>query len=439
MTTATLDDLLNGLVDDLLDDADLQRLQELLVSDQAARCRYRRFLTLHSGLRWDYASAARTVSTSQPGLASRRRPLAMVLLAIAATVVAGVALAWWSSAAVPVKALLTTTDIAIASGSLTWSDGARERRVEAVGDQLPAGRLTLEGDSASATLRFADGSTVTLSGECELTISDQGQKLLHVLRGVMTADIVPQQPGRPMLVHTGTAALEVVGTRFTISTTGAQTLLSVEHGSVRMQRLADGQAVLVSKHQEALASLDIAHPLASRVRMEQPTAWSLDCSRAPPSHWRATWSPPQGDQPGFLRAVPYIAGRSQQGTPLIHYGITIPAPEGENIPFVHFTAASRVRLRLRVTHIADHGHVEVMICTHTTSGAFGGTFMATVPLDQHAADADGWRTVALQMADFLPARASQPSMVDREAVFILPRSTSAQTGLEVSELQVNVP
>ena len=128
MTTATLDDLLNGLVDDLLDDADLQRLQELLVSDQAARCRYRRFLTLHSGLRWDYASAARTVSTSQPGLASRRRPLAMVLLAIAATVVAGVALAWWSSAAVPVKALLTTTDIAIASGSLTWSDGARERR-----------------------------------------------------------------------------------------------------------------------------------------------------------------------------------------------------------------------------------------------------------------------------------------------------------------------
>jgi hypothetical protein len=80
-----------------------------------------------------------------------------------------------------------------------------------------------------------------------------------------------------------------------------------------------------------------------------------------------------------------------------------------------------------------------MICTHTTSGAFGGTFMATVPLDQHAADADGWRTVALQMADFLPARASQPSMVDREAVFILPRSTSAQTGLEVSELQVNVP
>ena len=54
-----LDALLGLLADELLDEPGIIRLESLLIADPGARRRYRRFMALHSALRWDYAAVAR--------------------------------------------------------------------------------------------------------------------------------------------------------------------------------------------------------------------------------------------------------------------------------------------------------------------------------------------------------------------------------------------
>lgn len=435
--TPELDDLLGLLADGLLDEAGTARLENLLVADPGARRRYRRFMALHSALRWDYASVAREQLPAPLRRSAPRRRWAALAAAIAATLVAAVALGQWSARSALPQPIITVSEIT--GGSLTWSDGASEQRVLADGERLSAGQFVLEGGSASATLRFADGTTLGLSGDSELAVGEDGSKHLHLSHGALSADVRPQPAAHPLLVRTDTAELVVVGTLFTVTSTTAQTALEVEHGMVRLQRLADGQSVEVAAQQRVVASLDVASALRCTAHARPPTSWTLDLAHQPPAHWRGTWVRPDGAQPGFLRAVPYVAARTPQGAPIVHHGVEVDAMDGPNLPFVRFVAGTRLTLRFRVARPDGRVHLAVMVCTHTGTGAFGGTFTATIQAEQHPADADGWRSATLAIADFHPERPTQPILIDRDAVFILPRSTSAQTGLEVAGLTVETP
>jgi ferric-dicitrate binding protein FerR (iron transport regulator) len=437
MSTAAdaLDELLNRLVDDLLDDEGGARLQALLAADAGARRRYRRFIALHAGLRWDYVAAAREPLATPAAPAARRwNPW---LGALAASLLLAATMALWPALSDRAPTLEVTV-AAVAGGSLTWSGGGAARALDG-GETLGAGRFALEGDGATATLRFADGTSLALTGDTEVTVDRESGLRLQLARGTLSADVAPQSPDHPLVMRTATARLVVLGTAFTVTASAGTTALDVEHGRVRLERLADGQTVEVGAQQAAVASLDTTRALASAARARPPTAWSLDLSRPPPSFWRGDWTPPNGASPAFLRAVPYVAGRTAQGAPIIHHGVNVRSLAGENIPFVRFVAGGHLALRFRVARPDGRAQIDVMVCTHTGSGAFGGTFTAPIRADQHPADAEGWRSVRLRVEDFRPVRPSQPSLIDREAVFILPRSTSAQTGLEVAAITVEAP
>ena len=154
-------------------------------------------------------------------------------------------------------------------GAATWSgfDGLREVLMVA-GEPLAAGCIRLEGATSAAKLQFMDGTLIEAIGDAVVEFEDDGQKHIVLREGTMLVDARPQPSGRPMLVRTTTAELEVVGTEFSVSTDAASTRLGVTEGRVRFKRVVDGSQVDVPANGIATASLTASVPL----QVEGPAA-----------------------------------------------------------------------------------------------------------------------------------------------------------------------
>ena len=154
------------------------------------------------------------------------------------------------------------SDVSIAritglSGSLTWTgDRGQIVRDVKVGTELAGG--TIEGMAPDSwfELQFNDGSTVMISGTSMLTFADLGQKELRLREGIFSANVVPQPEGKPMLIHTPSALLEVLGTQFDVEARLDSTRLNVTEGKVRVRRLSDGREVDVPAKHRVIAEGD---------------------------------------------------------------------------------------------------------------------------------------------------------------------------------------
>jgi len=198
-----------------------------------------------------------------------RWPLAV---ATAAVVVLIVNLAFFQPDVEAVIARITRLN-----GSVQWTgDGGRLLPGIESGRELSGGTLETLHPDAWTELRFHDGSAVTVSGMSALTISEREQKALHLRYGSLSADVAAQQPGLPMLVHTPTAELEVLGTRFNVDAGPSRTVLSVNEGHVRLRRLADGELVDVPAGHQVIASAEDEGGLAVRPRGEGRASWQGD-------------------------------------------------------------------------------------------------------------------------------------------------------------------
>ena len=143
------------------------------------------------------------------------------------------------------------------NGSLQWTgNGGRVFHDLRVGTELPGG--TVEGMTPGSwfELEFNDGSTVTISGNSTLTFSDHGQKKLHLKEGSVSGNVKPQPTGKPMLIYTRSAMLEVLGTQFEVEAGLAATMLNVSEGSVQVKRLSDGKTVDVPAKHRVVAAAD---------------------------------------------------------------------------------------------------------------------------------------------------------------------------------------
>jgi hypothetical protein len=118
---------------------------------------------------------------------------------------------------------------------------------------------TIEGLSvdSSATIEFRDGTAVTISGLTTLTISDDGQKELHLGSGNLSAAVMEQQRGMPLLVETPAATLVVLGTQFDVTADQMRTEITVNKGHVRATRLTDGKALEIYAGHRAVASIEV--------------------------------------------------------------------------------------------------------------------------------------------------------------------------------------
>lgn len=429
--SAELDALLNRLVDTEAPAAvDIARLAELLRDDAAARRRYRHFMALHGALAWDYASVAREA----PAAPARNRlsPGRWIAAAgFAALLAAG-----WLVQRISTSAG-TLAVVESVSGSISWSDAAMPRpRAVATGAALGSGLLTADGENAAVQLRLADGTRVWLSGESELALSAETAtgSVIGLRRGNLDA-VADSRPGSPPAsIRTGMAEISVPATGGTVSITAdlARTNVAVEAGHARVRRLVDGTTLELDRNQSAIVTLDIRAPLAAVPDNDHPPLlWRRAFDRPPPAGSKGEWR--SRDEPGgpCVRAVPYVAGRRPDGSPVIHHGITARPADGSGA-LASLTPSTVLRVRWRTARPAS---LQVFTSLKTADGAFGGNFELIARAERSPSDAAGWRTSTVRLADFEPRAgkfASPPPGALVGLLLLSTRETAAD--LEIAEL-----
>lgn len=337
----------------------------------------------------DMARMRREPSAPSPGRARQgsRSAFAFTWLTLAASVALLAAGGWFFKPATPVPVLTLVES----SGTVAWTHGGPVLP----GMALPPGTLETVGDASTATLRFRDGSTITLHGEAELSFSEERQKVLSLARGTLSAEVKPQPAGRPLLIRTPSAVAEVVGTAFDLSARSEDTLLKVNEGLVKLKRLADGSQIDVPANRSAVASLDTTALLDTASTPEPLTDWSFDFSTtAPPRDWRGY------ARNGVMIASPYVAKKLPDGSIVTHQGVSVRTAMLERPLRLIATESSVIHYRLRVEMPAS---LLLMLLTNETGGGFGGNFECKIGPDELRPDADGWCEVAIPISRYRPA------------------------------------
>jgi hypothetical protein len=111
-----------------------------------------------------------------------------------------------------------------------------------------------------------------------------GPLRIELRQGEVYADVLPQSPGRPLVIAAPHARAEVLGTKLKLSAAADATRLEVRSGSVKLVRADDGAEVLVraSEYGECgdEADLSVAAVTAAPERPEV-TSFSLIALDAP--------------------------------------------------------------------------------------------------------------------------------------------------------------
>jgi len=444
-----LDDAINRLVDDRLAAADEAVLDAVLAENDAALRRYCEWMQLHADLHWEYpAAVARepgfgAVGQTSPDVPDRSDDeggspgVPGLWAAVGLLVLVGGWLALFRPAAyspaVPIAHVVAT------DGAADWSGlGSVSSSPVVMGQHLAAGCVRLEGETALTRLRFDDGTEIEVARDAVVEFEDDGQKRIVLRKGTMSVDARPQPPGRPMLVRTPTAEVEVVGTEFSLSVDAAATHVGVTEGQVRFKRMADGSGVDVPANSVSMASLAASSPLAVTAPTAPPDAFVESFSRpSGRSEEMGRWLPADGDLPPRMAAIPYVAGRKATARPTIHHGVGLDAqPPG----FAAFHRDSVVRVRLRTSKPAE---INCMIGMWMPSGAFGGNFLATFTPSASgdaSGGADGWRTIEVAAAALRPLCEGYGQIpVGAGVQRVVVNSIERDVGLEVAEVAIERP
>ena len=263
MTDSDLEQLIAAWLDGRIGAAASEALQQELRGSAKARAIFQRFAQLDAVLRetadtenFGAISQASGSSVSIPKPIPATTRYAKALVAIAAVIIVVFTATYYFQ---HVKTDRNIARIKGLNGTLTWiGDGGqivqgsaspqtetRWSNVLSEGAELPGG--TIEGMAPDSwfELEFHDGTTSMISGDSILTFSDRGQKELRLKQGRFSADVMPQPAGKPMLIHTPAAVLEVIGTQFDVEAGPVSTMLYVREGKVQIGRVDDGKTVVV--------------------------------------------------------------------------------------------------------------------------------------------------------------------------------------------------
>lgn len=265
----------------------------------------------------------------------------------------------------------TNDDIATimgVNGPLQWTgNGGQVRSDLTVGMKLPGG--TIDGVSPESwfSLQFDDGSVVVTSGNSMLAFSDLGQKILHLKAGRLSADVTPQPDGSPMLIHTRSAILEIVGTSFDIDSDLGATALNVTEGKVRVKRHSDGKLVDVPEQHQVIVAAD------QDLRVSQIPKVAY--------HWRShlqdgprrthgRWLSGTSDQDPMLSCLPHV---TEENKTIYTASFKVTVPDAAPVMTNRGTMIN-VRGRLdRATALY------VGMTLKTTEGDFAGRFQVVLP------------------------------------------------------------
>lgn len=111
--------------------------------------------------------------------------------------------------------------------------------------------------------KLEDGSVVTANANSELDITFyRNQRVVHIKRGEAIFDVA-KDSDRPFIVRTAQAKVTVLGTRFAVNQLSNRVRISVDHGSVQVNR-ADGMQVPLLLRNGEVAEI-VAHDAPKRV------------------------------------------------------------------------------------------------------------------------------------------------------------------------------
>ena len=361
------DELIDRHLRGELSESEKERLAERLDSDASAR------EDLVEQVRWDTRFAevlreegeapAETRFPKQKPAMTFTRTLSAAAAGIIIALAAGLYLQWRSAE----RPIARITGL---SGSFQWTgDGARVSHNLTRGAELSAG--TVEGMLPGSwfELAFNDGSTVTIFGNSTLTLSDHGQKELHLKEGSISSNVRPQPVGRPMLVRTRSALLEVLGTQFEVEVRLSATMLNVSEGRVRVTRFSDGYTVDVPARHRVIAAVD--REMRPLPVPDSVNGWKSQLHLGP-RNLQGRWLPATDARAATLAAIPYT---TPNGWSLYTVGFAVSV--GDEPP-VTLQPDSRLRVRGRVR---SPRKVYVGVTVQDAGGAFAGRFQVTRPAE----------------------------------------------------------
>ena len=259
-------------LDGRISEAESETLQQELRDSAEARTAFRLYAELDAVIR-ETADTQGVGTISKAGGAApsspkpAKSPFLKVALAIAAGIIFALTATLWIQQTNRNRKIAHVTGL---NGALTWIGDGGEL-VQASGtSQVPIawanvlgedGELsggTIEGTAAESwfELKFHDRSTAMIFGKSNLTFSDQGQKVLHLKQGRFSATVVPQPAAKPMLIHTPSAVLKVIGTQFDVEAGPESTMLYVREGKVQIRRVSDGKTVDVPADHRVVVTAD---------------------------------------------------------------------------------------------------------------------------------------------------------------------------------------
>ena len=363
-----LAELIELVLREAASDGQKRELNDRLLASAEDRKLYLHRLNLHSALRrqFAYGDEAEPPARRGPKTARLGRWPWAAVAAAAAVLIAGVY--FFRPQAKPPIATITEMN-----GAMQWTgDGGRVAGDLGAGSALGGGTLESLSADSWAVLTFRDASTVTVSGQSTLTISEDEQKQIHLREGSVSARVTPQPSGRPMLIHTPTAKLEILGTQLNVDVERASTTLRVNEGRVRATRLADGSVADVPADHQVVVSASRRAGLQVKRRPQSVRSWQ---SRLPSGVLYGQWIPRRGQTGGELRAAPVLLNPGKEPITLHLATISVsrcPAPP------VLLPSSGKFRIRGQLAKSAD---VYFGLTMKHVKGGFAGKYVAARRLD----------------------------------------------------------
>lgn len=297
---------------------------------------------------------------------------------------------------------------------------------------LPAkGVVSTTGFGSSVALAYADGSTVSLTGDSAVEV-DGGGLLLRLRKGAAAADVRGRPAAAPALgLATAQVLLPAVnGAVVTLGRVGSETDVEVHHGQVNAEAPGGGQQLAVVRAGELLTVEDDGE-LRKRKVAATPDVFSLDLTGPLPRGWAVGHRAVTEDGP-VLRLEswpdPHYNGTRMYQARSDHSwtrGLFRLAPD------------SRVRVRYRA-NASGRGQVcfcvrtERVDCPDTGMLEYNGGFEATEP--------GAWRWLDVRAGDMLaPPKYIPPFAAPWVGFLVIFNTFEPDLGLEVAEFRVAPP
>ncbi len=394
-------ELIEQVLQGTASDGQRRQLQARLLANAEDRRLYLHRLNLHSALRRQFAYDVEGETPAQLDLASsgrdsdngprgpRLRLAGWSWAAVAAAVVVLIAGVYLLRPGRE-REIATITEM---HGGLQWTgDGGRVVRDLEAGSSLRGGTLESLSADSWAVLTFRDGSTVTVSRRSVLTISESQQKEMHLHEGSVSASVAPQPHGQPMLIHTPTARLEVLGTQLNVDARRTSTTLRVNEGRVRVTRLADGSVADVpADHQVVVSASGLTDFKVGR-RPESVRSWQ---SSLPSGAAYGEWVPEGGGANGTLRTAPILLDFQTKRITLHLAALSV--SRGPTPPVV-LPSGGKFRIR---GQIETSGEVFFGLTTKHVKGGFAGKYVAARKLEV-LPETDDALEIDLRLEEFHP-------------------------------------